>query len=279
MFRCFYHLRFFRSLAKLTAIIACFLFYLFLLVFISFFPVKTAEKRLLVSRLTRIFTLSLVRVIGIRVKVIGGSRLGARKAKGYFFASNHLSYVDGFVLGSLFPVVYVSKSDLKKWPVIGLMSDFSGVLYVDRSRKNKISDHIEAMVDTLSAGANVLFFPEGTSSDGEELLPFKPAFFEAPLAAGAPIVPLTITYMSVDGESVSATNRDRIYWYADMTFAGHFFRLLSCSNIDVEVDIHPEIRLEAVEDSIALRKHACVLTYEAVLKGIDEGRRRRACRG
>ncbi|HAJ57740.1 MAG TPA: hypothetical protein DCL35_08290 [Candidatus Omnitrophica bacterium] len=275
--RCFSFLRFLISLVKLTVVIACFLCYFLSAFFASlvFFFLKTPVKRLLVSRLIHIFNLCLVNIIGIRIKVTGAIGAVAAVGTGVFLVSNHLSYVDGFILGSLFPVIYVSKSDLKNWPLIGLMSDFSGTLYIDRNRKNHIAEYIGVIAETLSAGANVLFFPEGTSSNGDSLLPFKAAFFEAPLAAGAPIVPAAIIYSSVDGEPVGKNNRDRVYWHGDMTFADHFFRLLSCSRVDVEVRISPAIILKDEGDRGPLRKRACESAYEAILKGIDEGKRQR----
>ncbi|MBI5873794.1 MAG: 1-acyl-sn-glycerol-3-phosphate acyltransferase [Candidatus Omnitrophica bacterium] len=263
-------LRIIRCLVKSIAIVICFLFYFFTVLCVSaaFIFLKPVAKRRLSARLIHLFNLCLIRIINIRIKTKSVSPRGPKLDKGMFIVSNHSSYVDGFVLGALFPIIYVSKSELKDWPLIGLMSDFSGTLYIDRNRKNHISEYIGTIADTLNGGVNVLFFPEGTSSDGESLLPFKTAFFEAPLAAGAPVVPVSIVYVSIDGEPVNKQNRDRIYWYGDMTFADHLVRLLSCSALDVEVGIHPVISPETEGDRGGLRKRVCELAYEAVQGGI-----------
>jgi 1-acyl-sn-glycerol-3-phosphate acyltransferase len=244
-------------------------FFTTLTVSLFFIFLKSNHKRRIISRLIKIFALSLVRVINIKVKVSGDIRPYSANGKGAFFVSNHLSYVDGLVLGALFPLIYISKSELKKWPLIGPMTEFSGTLFIDRQRKNHIADYVNRIADVLKEGVNILFFPEGTSTNGEAFLPFKASFFEAPLRAGAPLVPVSINYHSIDSLAVNRTNRDSVYWYGEMTFADHFFRLLACRRIDVEVKIHPPIDVERLEeDNILQRKRAAELAYAAILKDI-----------
>ncbi len=251
---------------KLLAIIFSFLFYFFsaLLVSLVYIFLKPVAKLRIVSHLIQLFTLCLIKIINIRIKVTGDKKF----LPGTFFVANHLSYIDGFVLAALFPIIYVGKSELKKWPLIGLMSDFSGTFYIDRSRKNHIAEYIDKIASALKSGTNVLFFPEGTSSDGRNLLPFKAAFFEAPISAGSRIVPVSIIYTSINGEPVTEENKDSVYWYGDMTFADHFFRLLSFWKLDVEVKIHPVVDIGTKGDNALLRKRACEMAYEAIRGGV-----------
>lgn len=256
---------------KLLLCFFCFLIYFFTVLNVSLFFIflKSGHKRHIISRLIKVFALSLVRIINIRVKVSGDIGPYSANGQGVFLVSNHLSYVDGLVLGALFPLIYISKSELKKWPLIGQMTEFSGTLFIDRQRKNHIADYINKIADVLKEGVNVLFFPEGTSTNGEAFLPFKASFFEAPLRAAAPVVPVSITYNSIDSETVNKENRDSVYWYGEMTFADHFFRLLACRRIDVEVKIHAPVAVEKLEeDNILQRKRAAELAYAAILNDI-----------
>ena len=138
---------------------------------------------------------------------------------GQFIVSNHLGYLDGIVLGSLFPVIFVTKLQVKRWPVIGQLLTFLETIFVDRENKNDILRVVNRISKTLRKETNVIVFPEGTSTNGEKLLPFQSAFFAAPLMAHAAVVPVTLTYKLIDQQPVSAVNRNRIYWYGDMAFA------------------------------------------------------------
>ncbi len=262
--------RLMRAYVKLAVCLVCFFLYLIVstLTYLALIFLHPVHKRRIISKLIRVFALSLTKIINIRVAVTGQAPSALSSERGFFFVSNHSGYVDGLVLGSQFPVIYVSKAELKKWPIIGLMTEVAGTLFIDRQRKNHISQYIEDIAAVLKEGANVLFFPEGTSTNGEELLSFKPAFFEAPLAAGSPIVPISLVYKSIDGEPVTKKNRDSLYWYGDMTFADHFFRLLELFYIDVEVRLHPAIILDGAVQNSQLRKQASDLAYEAILSGI-----------
>ncbi len=265
-------MRYLKAFLKLAACFACFFSYLFIAVVLRFCFVfyKAPRRRSLTTKLTQLFARCLVFLMGIKIEVKGDISSLKVDCCGKFFVSNHLSYLDGFILGALFPVVYVTKTELKKWPLIGFMTEISGTLFVDRNHKGYLLGAIQEMAETLGAGGNVLYFPEGTSSNGDRLLPFVATFFEAPLAVGASVVPVSLSYRSVDGFSVAADNRDMIYWYGDMTFIDHFFNLLTCRSIKVIVQVHPCLKLPDIEDSFSRRmqrRHVCELAYKTILRG------------
>ena len=259
------------GVVKFIAVFLLFLVFFSSVIVISilFIFSSRASKRLIVSGLIRFFAIGLVKIINIRVKVSGNKI--QKKGVGLFLVSNHLSYCDGFIIGSIFPIIYVGKAELKHWPLIGLMSDFSGTLFIDRSRRNHVSEYIDSIAETLKGGANVLFFPEGTSTCGDELLPFKPSFFYAALNAGAPIVALSLIYRSIDGEPVDQKNRDKVYWYGEMTFFDHFFRLLCCRGLEADVKIHPMVNSVFRDENLS-RKSVCESAYGAILSDIKESR-------
>ena len=264
---------FYRSLRcyfRLALLFICFLVYVFILIliFLALIFQKADYRKRIFSRVTQLFDCCLLWIMNIKTKVLGPHTLFSSDGQGAFLVSNHLGYVDGLVLGALFPVVYVGKAEMKKWPLIGLMSEISGTIFIDRQKKNHIAEYIEVMAGVLQGGANILFFPEGTSTNGEMLLPFKSSFFEAPLMTAAPVAPISLIYRSIDGAPVTKENRDSVYWYGDMTFADHLFRLLFFDRIEVEVKIHPPIILKETQDKNALRKRLSELANEAIRKDI-----------
>jgi lyso-ornithine lipid O-acyltransferase len=217
----------------------------------------------MISRLARSFILLLRAILNIKVTVVGDE--GQLERGGYVIISNHVSYVDGIILGSLFPVVFVSKKEVKSWPVIGQWTTLCGTVFIDRQHKDKISLLVDEIKEKLRQEANILLFPEGTSTNGERMLPFQTAPLAAPLRNRSIIVPVTLTYKSVDDEPVSAANRDRIYWYGDMDFITHFWRLLSLRGVEAMVTIQPKVECFRYADTSAGRKKLADDCYERVL--------------
>ena len=217
----------------------------------------------IISRLARSFTFLLRAILDIRVTVAGDE--GHLERGGYVIISNHVSYVDGIILGSLFPVVFVSKKEVKSWPVIGQWTTLCGTVFIDRQHKDKISLLVDEIKQKLQQEANILLFPEGTSTSGERMLPFQTAPLAAPLRNRSIIVPVTLTYTSIEDEPVSVRNRDFIYWYGAMDFITHFWRLLSLRGVEAMVTIQPKIECFRYADTSAGRKKLADDCYERVL--------------
>jgi len=258
-----------RAFLKGLACFFCFCVYVLAQVLLAllFFFLAKGTKRRWAAGLIHVFTRCLTRLLGIRVRVTGALD-AVRKLRGAFLAPNHLSYIDGFVMAATFPLIFVSKSELKSWPLIGWMTRLSGTIFVDRSRRNHLLDSIQEMAVTLAQGTHVLFFPEGTTTNGEVLLAFKSAVFDAPVRAAATVVPVSIVYHGVDGAPFSRANRDRICWYGDMTFWDHFVGLLRCRSVDVSLEIHEPIWADVLAGSSDVRKELSDRTYAAVAGGI-----------
>ena len=217
----------------------------------------------IISRLTHTFAFFLRIILNIKVTVVGDE--GHLQRGGYVIISNHLSYVDGFVLSSIFPVVFITYGEVKKWPVIGQWMTLSGTIFINRERKNQVSLLVLEIRRKLKEKANILLFPEGDSTNGERMLPFQTAPLAAPLRNRSIIVPVTLVYSCVDDEPVSKANRDLIYWYGDMDFLPHFWKLLSLRSIEAIVTIQPKIECFRYEDNSAGRKKLAVDCYNQVL--------------
>ena len=215
-----------------------------------------------ISRLTWAFSILCARLLNIKI-TLQGMKDHLREG-GTVIVSNHMGYLDGVVLGAIFPVIYVSKKEVRGWPLIGWWTALIGTIFVDRRRKEKTPLLVDEIMKKLRQKANILIFPEGTSSDGEKLLPFQTVSFAAPLIARVPVVPVTLTYMRIDRQDVSAANRDRIYWYGEMEFMGHFWNLLGLRTIEVLVTVHPKVEISRYENNSSGRKQLSRDCYEII---------------
>lgn len=217
----------------------------------------------IISRLNRNYTLLLRLILNIKVTVSGDE--GQLERGGYVIIANHVSYVDGIVLASIFPILFVSKREVKSWPVVGQWNVLCGTIFINRQRKDQVGFLIEEMTRKLKQEANILLFPEGTSTNGEKMLAFQTVPLGAPLRHRSIIVPATITYKTIDEEPVTAVNRDFVYWYGDMEFAPHFWNLLGRRSVEVLVTIQPKIECFRYPDNSAGRKKLAEDCYNRVL--------------
>jgi lyso-ornithine lipid O-acyltransferase len=251
--------------AKLAAIVSLWtVFFGFVaLVHLWISVLRLPNRWEIISRLTRSLTFLLRSILNIKVMVIGD--VGEPERGGNVIISNHLGYVDGFVLGSIFSVVFVSKREVKKWPVIGQWTTLCGTIFINRQRKDQVPSVVEEISRKLREEANILLFPEGSATNGERMLPFQTAPLAAPLRNRSIIVPVTLTYKSVDDKPVSEANRDLIYCYGDMDFVPHFWKLLSLRSVEVIVTVQPKIECFRYEDNSAGRKKLAIDCYNRVL--------------
>ncbi|MGN6732952.1 MAG: lysophospholipid acyltransferase family protein [Candidatus Binatia bacterium] len=222
----------------------------------------------IISRLNRNYTLLLRLILNIKVTVRGDE--GQLERGGYVIIANHVGYVDGIILGSIFPIVFVSKREVKNWPIVGQWNVLCGTIFINRQRKVQVASLIRQMTRKLQQEANLLLFPEGTSTNGEAMLPFQTVPLAAPLRNRSIIVPVTVTYKTIDDQPVTTANRDSVYWYGDMEFVTHFWNLLALREIDVLVTIQPKIECFRYPDNSAGRKKLAEDCYNRVLgRGTD----------
>jgi lyso-ornithine lipid O-acyltransferase len=250
---------------KLIAILSLGLFFFGVLVVLHLCisVLRLPNRWKIVSRWIRGFTWSMIRILNIKITVEGDAEQLGRG--GCVIISNHFGYLDGIVLGSLFPVVFVSKSEVKSWPVVGQWTTLCGTVFINRQRKGLIPLAVKEISQKLKQQANILLFPEGAATNGERMLPFQTAPFAAPLRSRAIIVPLTLAYQGIDEQPVSAANRDLIYCYDDMPDVPHFWKLLSLRRIEARVTIQPKIECSRYEDNSAGRKKLAEDCYDRVL--------------
>jgi len=163
---------------------------------------------------------------------------------------------------------------VKSWPLVGLWTTLCGTVYINRQKKGLIPLAVNEISRRLKEGANILLFPEGAATNGERMLPFQTAPLAAPLRSGATIIPVTLAYQTIEGQPVSAANRDLIYCYEGMDFAPHFLKLLELRQVEVRVTIRQKIDCSRYEDNSAGRKRLAEDCQSRVLGGLSKRRLR-----
>ena len=190
----------------------------------------------------------LLRRLSIEVQV-----RGEIPARG-LVVSNHLSYLDILVFSALTPCAFVSKKEVRGWPVFGLFAAIAGTIFVDRSRPQLAQKTIAEMQETLRSGVRVVLFPEGTSTGGDQVLPFKPALFESAVETRQTINAAYIAYRLVKEDPAAVA----CYW-GEMTFAPHLLRLLAEPQVTVVVRFDGRPELFSDRKTAAERLHQAVV--------------------
>jgi 1-acyl-sn-glycerol-3-phosphate acyltransferase len=197
-----------------------------------------------------------------QVSKLAGLRLECRGHPSHrhptVIVSNHVSYLDIAVLGALVDARFVSRADIAAWPFIGWSAKVQGTVFVERVAQDA-RRHLDRVRDRLATGDNLIFFPEGTSSDGQRVLPFKSTLFAVaePKAGDRPVQvqPVSIAYTRLDGVPMGRYLRPLFAWYGDMEFWGHLWRVLSLGKATVEVTFHEAVTLEACGNRKVLSDH------------------------
>ena len=228
------------------------------------FVFSPAKKRLLTTYVVHIFGKVSTFTLGIKVNIHG--RKDLLKKKGMFFICNHLSYIDGIVATGLTPLVFVAKADVRKWPFFGFFTFLSDTIFVNRMSAANIQKEIKRIISFLNDNINVILFPEGTSTDGQKLLPFKSSFFAAPLKARSPIVPLVVKYKLINHQKITEQNRDLVYWYGTMPFLPHLLKALSLGSITLDIEVCEPIQniTEDNKNIAAKRKDLRDASWQAI---------------
>ena len=215
-----------------------FIFYLKLIVFVLFsFPLIFVALILgeiipfFGKWLPVIFHKLLLWLLSINVEYEGSYQ---RAKDCNFFVSNHLSYLDIPILGSIFPLRFVAKSEVQFWPVFGFLSKLARTIFIKRKRSDSVIQK-NKIFDLLSSGDKVCIFPEGTTSDGNRVLDFKSSSFSAIENQNFLIQPVIISYSDLNGIPINRWLRPVIAWYGDMDLKPHILKLVTLRSIKIKL--------------------------------------------
>ena len=178
------------------------------------------------------------RILGFHVRPVG-EPTALRPA---LFASNHVSYTDISVLGSLIVGSFVAKAEVARWPLFGWLAKLQRTVFVDR-RVRSTAFQRDALTARLAAGDALILFPEGTSGDGNRVLPFKSALFSAaeqsPQTAPIAVQPVSIAYTRLDGIPLGRLLRPYFAWCGTAELAPHLWSMIGLGTVEVVVEFHP----------------------------------------
>lgn len=212
----------------------------------------------------------ILRIIGIRLKVRG--RLS--DARPLLLVTNHISYLDVALLGSVAPVRFAPKSEVARWPLVGGICRLCDAVFIDR-RPEKIGEMKQVMASALEKGV-VCLFPESTTGNGLHLLPFKSAFFSLAeeIISGRELAvqPAAITYTRIRRLPIGSTDWPHLAWYGDMALLPHLLGVLKLGGIDAEIIFLPPL----YASSVGGRKELAGQSRRIIAEAIAEVRNRRA---
>jgi lyso-ornithine lipid O-acyltransferase len=189
-----------------------------------------------------------LRVLGVQVTETG------RAPRGAVVVANHLGYLDILVLASLAPCVFVAKREVRVWPVFGWFARRAGTCFIDREKRADVARVAAEFAPVIAAGANLVLFLEGTSTDGGAVLPFRSSLLEPVARAGWPAVPTALAYAVPAPHSAA----DEVCWWGDMTLAPHLLHLAGLPRIDATVRWGEPVSPCADRKALAAELHAAV---------------------
>ncbi len=207
-------------------------------------------------------------LVGLQVRVIGTRTSPRADRRPVVYVSNHSSWLDIPVLGGRLDACFIAKDEVGRWPLVSTIAKLGRTVYVRRSRTSTGRER-DDMQARLAGGDNLILFPEGTTSDGARVLPFRSAFLSiAEAAVGAtglpPIVqPVAVVYDEANGLPVMRAQRPLFAWYGDMDIGSHLWRLAQHRGLRATVLLLPPLDPADFADRKALTR----ATWQAVADG------------
>ncbi|MEV0777516.1 lysophospholipid acyltransferase family protein [Streptomyces sp. NPDC050428] len=197
------------------------------------------------DRLTSGWTRTVIRIFGLRIQVEGAPLAAPftvpldapltaspdAPGSGVLVVANHISWLDIPLIATLFPGRVLAKSDIRRWPVLGLVAELGGTLFVDRDRLRALPDTVRDVRDALRAGSRVIVFPEGSTWCGRDQGRFTAAMFQAALDAGAAVRPVRIGYRPLGPAA----------FVGDDPLAASLWRIVVARGLTAEIEVLPLI--------------------------------------
>jgi len=201
------------------------------------------------------------RIVGLKVKCIG-----EKPDQACLIAANHVSWLDIPVLSAALPVSFVAKQEVSGWGIFGSLARLQRSVFINRERRQTTGESRDEIQERLKGGDTLVLFAEGTSSDGNRVLPFRSAFFASAESDGLLVQPVTLAYDGHWGLPMTRRRRPFYAWYGDMELPGHLWQALVAGPIEVTVIFHKPMTV-AGEGG---RKHLARKAEAVVRKGLME---------
>ncbi len=200
---------------------------------LSFIPGARIGRRFRRAQLCQRYCQLLVWALELRVEADNPTAVRFDGRGGKLLVANHISYLDVVLIGAQAPTVFVTSREIEETPILGLFCRAAGCAFVERRRKTAVVQDLAAITELLAGGLDVMFFPEGSTSDGGAFLDFKSTLLESALRTRSKVIALCLRYSDVE----------RVAWYGDMTFFPHFLGLIRSPAVTASLTVLGEMPL------------------------------------
>jgi len=241
-----------RRILRIGGSIVFSLFMYLLAVLLNVFSIGQPKLNFRIKCLgARIWGYGLAWIWGMRIRVSG-----PRPKPPFFLVSNHLSYTDIILVCAVCPAWFISKSEVAGWPGIGALTRVGPTIYINRELRRDVTRMNQLIADLVLDGGAVGFFPEGTTTNGEEVLPFKPSLFQPAVEMELPVTTASIHYETRPGMKPA---RDVVAWYGDQEFAPHASTLFAQPGFTAYIRFGEKTLTGSDRKQLALSAHNQVL--------------------
>jgi 1-acyl-sn-glycerol-3-phosphate acyltransferase len=237
-------------------VLLCLVMWLIAAIFKLFTGFKPKLQYRVICRMMSIWGHTVSRIWGMRIHVSG-----PRPKAPFFLVTNHISYTDILLVCAVCPAWFISKAEVASWPGIGPLTRMANTIYINRETRRDVGRMNKLIADLVRDGGGVGFFPEGTTTDGTEVLPFKPSLLQPAVDLEIPVTMAAIAYRTQPGQPPAS---EHVAWIGDDAFAPHAKQLLSGKTFDVYIRFADET---CIGDN---RKTLAVRTREVIVKTLAE---------
>lgn len=225
--------------------------------------------------LPKIFGRIVCWLLGIRIHVVGS----LTPAKPLLLSCNHTSWLDIPILSALAPVSFTAKNEIKGWLGVSVLAKLQQTLFIERTKRTETAKQRDQMRARLARGDILVLFPEGTSSDGNRILPFKSALLSVaqekmPHPDGGEclltIQPMTLSYTRFRGLPMARHHRPWFAWYGAMQLPGHLWRVFGMSTLEVVAEFHAPVTIEQFADRKELARYCEQKTRAGLIRALRD---------
>ncbi len=210
------------------------------------------------------------RLLGVRIEIEGE----VARDRPVLLVANHTSWLDIPVLSAVAPVSFVAKKEVGGWPFVASLARLQRSVFVDRARRTAVGAAAGEILSRLAEGDTIVLFAEGTSSDGNRVLPFMTSLFAAAKPSGrngaqapdAVVQTLSLVYTRLHGIPIGRADRPMVGWYGDMEMRSHAWGLLKAGPLDVRIRVGPPIPLASFADRKDLARQSEAEVREHVVR-------------
>ncbi len=214
----------------------------------AIFPLLPTKVR---KKMVQSWCIRLLRILKVKV-IIHGDPSILFGTKPYLLVANHISWLDIHIINSIRPVIFVAKADVSKWPIFGYLASMLGTIFLKREKLSDIKRVIQLMKEKLINQEIVAIFPEGTSTDGKSVLPFKSNLFESAHQAQVDVLPITIQYKENNEYS------NRAAFIGDMELIDSIKNILKSNHLVVHVHLSDGLPSHLSRQELATQAHQLV---------------------